>query len=70
MVEVLFVIILICVVSKLIIPFHPNTLLAWVGFAFCNLVMAALLAMMFHALFERGNIHIVVDRIGSLIKKK
>lgn len=69
MVEALFVIILICVVSKLIIPFHPNTLLAWVGFAFCNLVMAALLAVMFHALFERGNIHIVVDRIGSLIKK-
>lgn len=70
MVETLAVIILICIASWLCIPFHPNTLITWVGYAFCNLIMAVLLVILFHVLFERRNIHIVVDRICSIFKRK
>ena len=70
MVETLVVIVLICAASWLCLPFHPNTLMTWVGYAFCNLVLAVLLVMLFHVLFERSNIHIVVDRVRSIFKRK
>lgn len=70
MVETLIVIVLICVTSWLCLPFHPNSLMFWIGYAFCNLIMAVLLVMLFHVLFERRNIHIVVDRVFSIFKKK
>ena len=64
------VIILVCAASWLCLPFRPNTLMTWIGYAFCNLVLAVLLVMLFHVLFERANIHIVVDRVRSIFKRK
>lgn len=63
MLETLLIIILISAVSNLLLPLYPDTLLTWIGYAFCNLILAVLLVMMFHILFERRNIHIVFDRI-------
>ncbi|RGM14889.1 hypothetical protein DXC29_03225 [Bifidobacterium pseudocatenulatum] len=70
MVETLVVIILICAASWLCLPFRPNTLMTWVGYAFCNLVLAVLLVTLFHVLFERSNTHIVVDRVRLIFKRK
>ena len=70
MVETLVVIVLICAASWLCIPFLPYSLMSLAGYAFFNLVFAFLLVMLFYVFFERSNIHIVVDRVRSIFKRK
>lgn len=70
MIEELLVIILIFCSSKLLFSCLPESLTAWLFWAFANLLFAMAVALLFHRLFERKNFNIIINRALSIFGGK
>lgn len=66
-IEEILVIILIFIVSKLLFTSPPDSLSTWVIMALISLIVATAIALVFHLIFENKNLHIIAERMSSLI---
>lgn len=67
MIEMLFMVAAIAIVSHFIFSTWPGSLLTWLLYGACNLVLGLAIVLGFHAVFEHKSFHIIVDRLNSLL---
>lgn len=67
MIEMLFMVAAIAIVSHFIFSTWPGSLLTWLLYGACNLVLGLAIVLGFHAVFEHKSFHIIIDRLNSLL---
>ena len=70
MIEEVLVILLIYCSSKFLFMSLPDSLPAWLLWAFANLLFAVAIALVYHRLFESKNFNIIINRAVSIFGGK
>ena len=59
----------IALISRVVFPVMPTSLLWWVAYGALNLLLGFAVVLLFHFLFERNRFHIIIGRFKSLLRR-